>query len=73
MNTIPIYNAFLQKLKDCEISQIPCNELFDRYNFMFDNNFEIFRNCLEYLEKQGKIHIIRPDFDEDLIHAIELL
>lgn len=70
---IPIYNAFLQKLKERGVSQIPCSELFDWYGFMFDDNFELFRNCLEYLEAQGGLHIIRPDFDSDLMHAVELL
>nr|DAW23819.1 MAG TPA: Chromosome region maintenance protein [Caudoviricetes sp.] len=44
-----------------------------KYKTYFDNNYQIFKMCLEYLEDHGDIHIVRADFDVDCFLYVDIL
>ena len=70
---ISLYNALFDDIEKSGITKIECNALFERYGSEFQNNYNLFKDFLLYLEDHKKIHIVRFDFDSNLFHSVEIL
>lgn len=56
---IPAYKLFLQTIKEQGITAVSCEKLFKEYGYLLNNDYDLFKLCLDYLEQEHELSITR--------------
>ncbi len=67
------YNAIYDDMKKSGITKIMFNPLFERYRSEFQDDYNLFKDFLVYLEENKKIRIVRFENEPDLFLSVEIL